>query len=826
MDKPLITTECPFEAGDKAEARAALEDYLISVMGKDPKYASERDWFYALTFYVRGRLAQRWFHTMRKFYDEGAKVVYYLSMEFLIGRSLKNNLLNLGILNTAEGVLSDIGVDNEAVYACEFDAALGNGGLGRLAACLLDSITAQAYPGYGYGIRYDYGMFTQRIEDGWQTERPENWLRFGNPWEFFRPTVNYPIRFGGHIIQDNDDKGRPRARWVDTDEVLALAYDTQVAGYDSEVVNKLRLWSAKSTREFNLHYFNEGNYFEAVKDRTETETISQVLYPNDLTMMGKELRLRQEYFFVSASLQDIVNRFLTSHESFDEMPDKVAIQLNDTHPALAVAELMRLMIDEHGVEWGKAWDITRRVFAYANHTLMSEALETWAVPLFESLLPRHLQIIYRINGEWLEYVRQKFPDDDGLVQRVSLIDEAGERYVRMAYLAIVGSQKVNGVSALHADLMCQTTFVDFAKIFPEKMLGITNGITPRRWLKQSNPGLSKLITDKVGKGWEKNLDKLVGLEKVAGEAKFQKAFRAVKKENKERLAGLINDRLGITVDPDSMFDIQVKRMHEYKRQLLNILQVVARYNRIMDGNAKGLTPRTVIFGGKAAPGYLTAKLHIKLINDVANRINNEPKCAKLLKVAFIPNYDVTTAEVIMPAADLSEQISTAGTEASGTGNMKLSLSGALTIGTRDGANIEIAEAVGEENIFYCGLTAEEVRNLRNGGYDTWSYYNANEELRRGLDMIRDGHFSPDDGGRFRPIFDALTTGGDHFMVLADFSDYVATQDRVDANFRDTKDWTRKAILNVARMGVFSSDRTIRDYAEKIWNIEPMSPMGG
>jgi len=826
MDKPLIESECPFEAGDVAGAREALEDYLIAVLGKDPKYATDRDWFNALTYYVRSRLSQRWFRTMRLYYEQGVKLVYYLSMEFLIGRSLKNNLINLGIRDTAEKVLGDLGVAPAEVYDCEFDAALGNGGLGRLAACLLDSLTAQRFPAYGYGIRYDYGMFTQRVEDGWQVERPENWLRFGNPWEFFRPTVMYPVRYGGHVVRERGDDGEIRMRWADADEVMAMAYDIQVAGFKSDLVNKIRLWSAKSTREFNLKYFNEGNYFEAVKHRTESETISQVLYPNDITMMGKELRLRQEYFFVSASLQDIVNRFKTTHDSFAEMPDKVAIQLNDTHPALAVAELLRLMTDEHDVPWDEAWDIAKRVFGYTNHTLMGEALETWAVELFERLLPRHLQIVYRINEEFLRDVRQRFPGDDNLVRRVSLISEGGERQVRMAYLAILGSHKVNGVSALHADLMCKTTFADFAKLFPERMTGITNGITPRRWLSQSNPDLAQLITKQIGEGWELNLDRLEELVPLADDKKFQKAFRTVKRANKERLGALIADRLGVSVDPDSMFDIQVKRLHEYKRQLLNVLYVIARYNRIMDGQTKGLAPRTVIFAGKAAPGYHMAKLHIKLINDVARHINAEPKCAKLLKVAFIPNYSVTLAEDIIPAADLSEQISTAGTEASGTGNMKLSLNGALTIGTRDGANIEICNAVGEENIFYCGMDAQQVFDLRNSGYDTWHYYHADGELKRALDMVRDGAFSPDDRGRFLSVFDSLTNGGDRYMILADYPSYAAVQAKVDETYLDTPTWTRMAILNTARMGMFSSDRTIAEYADQIWGIKRANPLEG
>ena len=820
MDKPVYESGCPFEAGDLESGKAALVDYVSRAVGKDPQYASDRDWFNALCYYVRGRLSHRWFHTMRQYYDPGTKVVYYLSMEFLIGRSLKSNLLNLGILSNCETVLQDMGVDPSKVYDCEYDAALGNGGLGRLAACLLESLSTQSYPACGYSIRYEFGMFTQRIEDGWQTEQPDGWLRYGSPWEFPRPTVHYPIYFGGRVVDTHDAQGNARAAWVDAEEIRAMAYDMQIAAFQNDTVNKIRLWSARARQDFDLHSFNEGNYFDAVKTRTDAETISQVLYPNDVTEMGKELRLRQEYFFVSASLQDIVHRFTTTHDSFDALPDKVAIQLNDTHPALAVAEMMRLLTDIHGVEWSKAWDICGKVFAYTNHTLLPEALETWSVSLFERMLPRHLQIIYRINAEFLEQVQAKFPGDDDLVRRVSLIGEDGERHVRMAYLAIVGSHTVNGVSALHADLMCKTTFADFARIYPEKMTGVTNGVTPRRWMVQANPGLSALITDHIGPEWATDLDRLTELAPLADDAAFREKFSKVKRQNKVRLAHQIHEWLGVTVDPSSMFDSQVKRIHEYKRQLLNILNVVARYNRIMDGNTAGLTPRTVMFAGKAAPGYVMAKLHIKLINDVARVINAEPKCAELLKVVFLPNYSVTTAEVIIPAADLSQQISTAGTEASGTGNMKLALNGAVTIGTRDGANIEIADAVGEDNIFYFGLTADEVNDLRARGYDTWAHYNADPELRRAMDMVRDGFFSPEDRSRFQPVFDSLTGGGDRFLVLADYPDFARVQERVDAVFTDKHAWHRMAVLNTAMNGLFSVDRTIRDYADRIWRIKP------
>ncbi len=818
----MIKDVCPFEAGDVEGAKRRLVNYLVRIIGKDPAYATVRDWFYALSCYVRGRLGERWPQTTRHYYEPDFKVVYYLSMEFLIGRSLKNNLLNLGILDTAEQVLAELGIDRDRVYACESDAALGNGGLGRLAACFLDSLSTQAYPACGYGIRYDFGMFHQRLDDGWQVERPEMWLRYGNPWEFERPSVMYPIHFGGRVVKAKDVSGAERTHWIDTDEVMAMAYDTQVAGYRSPVVNKIRLWSAKATRVLNLKHFNEGNYFDAVHDKTESESISKVLYPNDTTEMGKELRLRQEYFFVSASLQDILVRFTKVHESFDRLPDKVAIQLNDTHPALAIPEMMRLLRDAYGVDWDTAWDLTTRVFGYTNHTLLPEALETWPVAMFETLLPRHLQIIYRINEEFLKFVKVRAPGDRDILRRVSLIGEEGQRHVRMAHVAVVGSHKTNGVAALHAELMRKTTFADFELLFPGRIVGKTNGITPRRWLNQANPGLAAMIRARIGDGWVTRLDELEQMLPLADDGAFQDEFRAVKADNKQRLASLIADRLDVVVDPSSLFDVQVKRIHEYKRQLLNVFHVIARYNRIRDGDVAGLQPRTVVFAGKAAPGYVMAKLVIKLINDVAAVVNADPQVGDLLKVVFIPNYDVSTAEVIIPAVELSEQISTAGTEASGTGNMKMALNGALTIGTRDGANIEIGRAVGEENIFFFGLDAGEVTAWRDNDYDPWACYHGDEVLRRAFDMVRDGYFAPDEPDRFHRLTESITEGGDRYMVMADFPAFLACQQRVDAEYADAAAWTRKAIINMARMGPFSSDRTIREYADDIWGVVPLA----
>lgn len=825
MNKLLNSREFldrPAAAADPHAVAQALTDCLIQMVGKHPDNASPRDWFHAVAYYVRGQMADRWLRTKRLHHQSSVKAVYYLSMEFLIGRSLRNNLFNLGLDGVCCQALKELGIDLDQLYEQEHDAALGNGGLGRLAACFLDSLTSLGYPACGYGIRYDGGMFSQRIEDGWQIEQPEDWLRHGNPWEFARPAVTYPVQFGGRVTHHTDAAGRRHCRWLDAAEIKATAYDLQVSGFGSNLVNTIRLWSAKSTDDFDLQDFNAGNHFEAVRDKSESEALSRVLYPGDSSEAGRELRLRQEYFFVCASLQDILGRFAESHASFERLPEKIAIQLNDTHPALAIPEMMRLLIDCHGLKWRDAWNITTKVFAYTNHTLMPEALETWPAALFERLLPRHLEIIYQINEEFLSAVRLQFGDDGDLARRVSLVDEGGERRIRMAHLAMVGSHHVNGVSALHTEIMRHRTFADFEKLMPGHMVCKTNGITSRRWINQANPELAALISEHIGDAWIGRLELLENLRPLADDLQFQARFRAIKYANKSRLAAHFARDMGVTLDPAALFDVQVKRIHEYKRQLLNILHVVARYNRIRSGRMADMVPRTVIFAGKAAASYHMAKLIIKLIHDVAGTVNADPATRDLLKVVFVPNYNVSAAEHIIPAADLSEQISTAGTEASGTGNMKLALNGALTIGTRDGANVEIGQAAGEENVFFFGLTAGEVASLNSqGAYNPRALYESDAELHEVLDMIRSGYFSGDDPTRFHPLVDSLIDGGDTYMLLADFRAYLDCQGRVDSAYRTQSEWTRMAILNVAGLGIFSSDRTIREYAGQIWNVSPL-----
>jgi glycogen phosphorylase len=807
---------------DVQAIRDAMLDILEYRVGKDRATATNRDWFHVVAWLIRDRLMERWMQTMRTYYTEDAKRVYYLSLEFLIGRTLSNSLLNIGMLDVVAEALRDLGPSLDEICEMESEAALGNGGLGRLAACFLDSMATLGIPGYGYGIRYEYGMFRQKIENGRQVEHPDNWLRYGNPWEFQRPEVIYPVRFHGHVQVASDGQGKLRHQWVDGDEVIAMAYDTPIPGYHTTTVNNMRLWSANSSRDFDLGYFNEGNYIKAVEAEVESENISRVLYPDDTTWMGKELRLKQQYFFVCASLQDILNRYTKFHDSLDALPDKVAIQLNDTHPSIAIPELMRILLDLHDLEWERAWKVVTGIFSYTNHTLMPEALESWPVALFGRILPRHLQIIFEINHKFLDEVGRRHPGDTELMRRMSIISEGGEPAIRMAHLAIIGSHKVNGVARLHTELMKNTIFSDFDRHYPGKFLNKTNGVTPRRWLHHVNPGLTRLISERIGTDWTCDLDRLRALEPLSADPGFRAAFREVKHRNKLRLTGLIRHHLGIVVSPDSMFDVQIKRMHEYKRQLLNLLHVITMYNRLRTGQQAGVhIPRTVIFAGKAAPGYFMAKLIINLINDVAEVINRDPAVGDLLKVVFIPNYDVSTASDIIPAAELSEQISTAGMEASGTGNMKLALNGALTIGTLDGANIEIREEVGNENIFIFGHTAEQVAALRRQGYAPGDHYNKNSELKQAIDMIAEGAFSPRDYSRYRPLFDALIHGGDQYLVLADYAPYIECQRRVDDLYRDQDAWVERAILNVARMGKFSSDRTIREYAAEIWRTKPI-----
>ena len=809
---------------DNTSIKDALNERLIYSVGKDSMTATDRDWFMTSAYMVRDRLIDRWMQTMSSYYELNAKRVYYLSMEFLIGRSLMNGLHNLKMEQPTRQALQELGVALEKIREVEFDAALGNGGLGRLAACFLDSMATLDFPGYGYGIRYEYGMFRQHIEDGRQIERPDNWLRYGNPWELARPEVLHQVKFHGRVAEYADVNGVARYQWTDTEDVMAMAYDTPVPGYGTHTVNNMRLWAAKSSRDFDLDYFNQGNYIKAVENKDRSESLSKVLYPDDSTQMGHELRLKQQYFFTCASLQDILIRYLKDHDDFDALPDKVAIQLNDTHPAISIAELMRVLVDLHRLPWEKAWDITVRTFSYTNHTLMPEALETWPVAMFENILPRHLQIIYEINHRFLKDVRHQFPGDNDLLRRMSLISEDGGKRIRMAHVAIVGSHKVNGVSAIHTRLMKQTIFADFDRVYPGKFINITNGITPRRWLNHSNPRLAELISSRIGMGWVKELSQLKRLIPLADDAAFRQQFADIKRENKVRLAGLIKQELNLDVNVDSLFDVQIKRIHEYKRQLLNVLHVITIYNRIRHGGE--CVPRTVIFGGKAAPGYAMAKLIIRLINDVADTVNNDPQVKGRLKVVFIRNYDVSTAEFIVPAADLSEQISTAGTEASGTGNMKLSLNGALTIGTLDGANVEIGEEVGQENIFIFGLTADEVAHLQAKGYSPWDFYNANGELREALNMIASGFFSPVQTNRFKPILDNLLHHGDQYLLLADYAAYIACQGEVENAYTKQDVWVKKAILNVASMGKFSSDRAIGQYATEIWDVKPVDQKHG
>jgi starch phosphorylase len=803
-------------SNDTKSLKRAIANKLVYSVGKDPASAQPEDWLNATALTVRDRLVERWMETTRAQYAQDAKRVYYLSMEFLIGRTFTNALLALGVYEEVKSALSDLGVNFDEIANLEPDAALGNGGLGRLAACFLDSMATLGIAGFGYGIRYDYGMFKQQVVDGRQVETPDYWLKGGNPWEFPRPEVQYRVRFGGHVEDHNGV-----AHWVGTQDVQAMAYDTIIPGFATQATNTLRLWSAKATQEINLPAFNTGNYMAAVEEKNHSENVSRVLYPDDSTASGKELRLRQEYFFCSASLQDLVRRYLSTHDSFDQLADKVSIHLNDTHPVLAIPELMRILVDDHDLSWERAWQLSQEIFSYTNHTLMAEALETWPVEMLGRVLPRHLQIIFDINAHFLADVASRFGQDHQLMRRISLIDEHGERRVRMGYLAVVASHKINGVSALHSELMVQSIFADFARIFPTRFNNKTNGITPRRWLSQANPSLSELIDKKIGVTWRRHLDELSGLKKLADNKTFQKSFRAAKLKNKERLAAWIDANLGIQVDPNTLFDVQVKRIHEYKRQLLNVLQVIARYNRILENPDAGWVPRTVIFAGKAASAYVMAKTVIKLINDVANTVNNDPRVKGLLKVVFIPNYSVSLAEIIIPAADLSEQISTAGTEASGTGNMKFGLNGALTIGTLDGANVEMRENVGPENIFIFGNTADQVEQIRINGYQPRAYYEANPMLRQVLDQVRDGVYSQGQADRFLSVFDTLVNYGDNYQLLADFASYVEAQDAVDALYKDTDEWTRKAILNVAGMGAFSSDRTIAEYADSIWRAQPV-----
>jgi glycogen phosphorylase len=796
-------------------------EHLYYTQGRISQTASPKDGYMALAYTVRDQLLHRWVRTVEKYLEQGIKVVSYLSAEFLLGPHLENNLINLGLYEEARKAVEDAGFDFQKLIAQEEEPGLGNGGLGRLAACYLDSLATCEIPAIGYGIRYEFGIFDQQIRNGWQVEHTDHWLRWGNPWEIARPEITYAVNFGGHTESYDDEQGRYRVRWIPHRTVKGVAYDTPIVGYRVNTCNLLRLWKAEAVESFEFEAFNVGDYYGAVEEKVTSENITKVLYPNDEPLQGKQLRLEQQYFFVSCSLQDMVRIYKAAGKLSEGYRLQLAIQLNDTHPAVAVAELMRLLVDDEGMSWEAAWEITCSTFAYTNHTLLPEALEKWPVGLFGNLLPRHLEIIFEINRRFLDEVRGRFPGDETRPARMSLIDEAGERYVRMAHLACVGSHAINGVAELHTKLLKQTVLRDFCEMMPEKFTNKTNGVTPRRFLVLSNPGLSRLITRKIGDTWVKNLDELKQIEPFANDSGFREAWRAVKLDNKKRLARLIHERTGVEVDPASLFDIQVKRLHEYKRQHLNVFHIIHLYNRIKLDPKAAIVPRTFIFGGKAAPGYFMAKLIIKLINSVADVVNHDPDVAGRIKVVFFPDLNVTNAQPIYAAADLSEQISTAGKEASGTGNMKFSMNGALTIGALDGANVEIREEVGAENFFLFGLTADEVSSLQASGYHPQDYYHANPELRGVLARISSGHFSHGDGNLFKPLVDSLLYH-DPFMLFADFASYVETQQRVDEAYRDPERWTRMSILNVARMGKFSSDRAIREYCRDIWKAEPVS----
>ena len=811
----------PSSDEDVATLRRALVAKLAYAVGKDPIVASNHDWFIATALTVRDRIVDRWFPSTRAIYNEKRKRVYYLSLEFLIGRLLGDSLNSLGLTETMRGALSELGVDLDKLRHIEPDAALGNGGLGRLAACFMESMASLGVAAYGYGIRYDHGLFRQQIRDGWQSEVPENWLASGNPWEFERPEVLYHVGFGGSVEQIEDEAGGLRARWRPAETVEAQAYDTPVVGWRGRHVNTLRLWSARAPDPLGLETFNRGDHMGALASQSRAAAITQVLYPSDETPAGEELRLKQEYFFSSAALQDILRRHLRQHDGdIHQLHEHIAVQLNDTHPAIAIPELMRLLIDVHHLGWDEAWDITTKTFSYTNHTLLPEALEHWPVPLMERLLPRHMQIIYLINTRHLEKLRSTGAITDDEVGAVSLIDENGGRKVRMGWLSFIGAHKVNGVSALHTELMRQTVFSTFNRIYPDRIVNKTNGVTFRRWLMEANPGLTRLLTETVGGKVLDDPMALADFAAYADDAGVQERFAAIRRERKTALARVITDRLGVRVDPDAMFDSQIKRMHEYKRQLLNILQTIALYDAMRAQPTRNWAPRVKIFAGKAAASYQRAKLIIKLINDVANVVNNDPTLRGLLKVVFLPNYNVSLAEAIIPASDLSEQISTAGMEASGTGNMKLALNGALTIGTLDGANVELKEHVGDDNIFIFGLTAEEVMARRRDGLGTREIVAGLPGLQQVLDQVGSGVFSPTQPDLYRELVDSLLDH-DHFLVLSDFEAYAAKQAEVADRWKDQTAWRRSAVLNVANVGWFSSDRAIREYAEDIWNVPVM-----
>jgi starch phosphorylase len=803
-----------------ATLKRAFLDHLLYTRSKTPRSATPLDVYLALAYTVRDRLVRRWLQTQRHYYKVNPKRVYYLSAEFLLGRMLSHNLMNLGIYDIAVKEFRRYGLGLADILEQEPDPGLGNGGLGRLAACFLDSMATMTLPGMGYGIRYEYGIFRQEIVNGHQVEQPDDWLRYGNPWEITRPDLSVKVRFGGHVEHTIDPDGHEGFQWVGGQHVWGVPYDTPVSGFGVDNVNTLRLWAARASEQFDLAVFNDGDYRRAVEEKALTESISKVLYPKDTSREGRALRLKQQYFFVCCSIQDLMRRFKRMGNPLDAFPDKVAIQMNDTHPAITVAELMRVFVDEEKLPWERAWDLTRRSLGYTNHTLLPEALERWPIDLFEELLPRHMQIIYEINHRFLREVHVFAPGDDRRKRRMSIIQEDGTRSVRMAHLAVIGSHMINGVAALHTDLLRSEVLRDFAELWPERFCNKTNGVTPRRWLWQCNSGLSRAISARIGDAWITDLDRLVELDRHADDATFRAELSAIKRVNKEHLGSYVERRQGVTINVDSLFDVQVKRIHEYKRQLLNCLHVIALYRRIKFGGRNDIVPRTVIFGGKAAPGYEQAKRHIALIHDVAEIVNNDPTVGNRLKCVFIANYNVSLAELIIPAADLSEQISLAGMEASGTGNMKFQMNGALTIGTLDGANIEIRQEVGADNFFLFGMNASQVEERRRQGYHPGDYIARSEELRAALELIESGYFSPDDSHRHREVTENLRHV-DPYLICADFDDYVACHDRAAQAYLDQDHWMRMVVKNIAHSGKFSSDRTIAEYAREIWGVSPV-----
>ena len=800
--------------------KRALADNLFYLQGKFPGIASKHDYYMALAYTVRDRMLQRWLATVQTCFKKDVRVVSYLSAEFLVGPHLGNNLINLGIYDQVSQAVAESGLDLQGLIEQEEEPGLGNGGLGRLAACYMDSLSNLEIPAIGYGIRYEFGIFDQEIRDGWQVEITDKWLQYGNPWEIARPEQSVNVKFGGYTEGYTDDQGNYKVRWVPEYVVKGIPYDTPILGYKVNTANTMRLWKSEACESFDFYKFNVGDYYGAVNDKVGSENLTKVLYPNDEPIQGKELRLQQQYFFVSCSLQDMIRIHMVDGDSIETFADKFTAQLNDTHPSVGVAELMRILVDEHHLDWDKAWEITKKTFAYTNHTLLPEALEKWSLDIFGRILPRHLEIIYEINQRFLDQVRIKYPGDEGKLARLSLIDDSGEKYVRMANLACVGSYAINGVAALHSELVKSTILRDFYELSPEKFSNKTNGVTPRRWMVLSNPRLTDLITAKIGENWINSLDELKKLENFVNDAGFRQKWREIKQAIKQDLAAYTEKKVGITVNPESIFDIQVKRIHEYKRQHLNVLHIITLYNRIKQNPNLDITPRTFFFGGKAAPGYFMAKLIIKLITSVGDVVNNDPDVRDRLKVVFLPDYNVTFGQRVYPAADLSEQISTAGKEASGTGNMKFSLNGALTIGTLDGANVEIREEVGAENFFLFGLKTDEVYQLKAQGYNSRDYYNSNLELKAVLDLISSGFFSHGDYTLFQPLVDNLLYD-DPYLLLADYQSYIDCQDQVSQAYRDQDNWTKMSILNVARMGKFSSDCSIQDYCDDIWQAQPV-----